>query len=64
MRTRATGPQVLILKGFIWGLYWDNGKKNGNHYNGLYSCRVWDLLGLKGLGLNGFQNLEILFMGM
>ena len=22
--------------GYIWGLYWDNGKENGNYYNGLY----------------------------
>ena len=22
--------------GYILGLYWDNGKENGNYYNGLY----------------------------
>ena len=22
--------------GYILGIYWDNGKENGNYYNGLY----------------------------
>ena len=28
----------MINKGVILGLYWDNGKENGNYYLG---CRVW-----------------------
>ena len=29
----------------IMGLYWDNGKENGNHYNGLY----WDHMSFSGM---------------
>ena len=48
--------------GVLWGLYWDNGKENGNYYSimglyrgnlHLYSSRRlkgWDL-GFKALGL-------------
>ena len=36
METTIMGYIRIIL-----GLYWDNGKENGNYYNGLY----WDYIG-------------------
>ena len=30
------GASDIVLWGYILGLYWDNGKENGNYYNGLY----------------------------
>ena len=27
--------ETIGITGVIWGLYWDNGKENGNYYNGL-----------------------------
>ena len=36
----------------VLGLYGDNGKENGNYYNGLF--RVWGLgFGVWGLGFGG-----------
>ena len=32
--------------GVIFGLYWDNGKENGNYYNGLYRSYMGLILGL------------------
>ena len=34
METTIMGYIGII--GYILGLYWDNGKENGNYYNGLY----------------------------
>ena len=34
-----TPPQVDRIRGLLLGLYRDNGKENGNYYNGLY----WDI---------------------
>ena len=34
METTIMGYIGII--GTILGLYWDNGKENGNYYNGLY----------------------------
>ena len=32
---------IMGYIGVILGLYWDNGKENGNYYNGLY----WGYIG-------------------
>ena len=35
--------------GVILGLYWDNGKENGNYYNGLYRGYIglyWGYIGI------------------
>ena len=34
METTIMG--YLGIVGYILGYYWDNGKENGNYYNGLY----------------------------
>ena len=34
---------------YILGLYWDNGKENGNYYNGLYRGQIglyWGYIGI------------------
>ena len=37
----ATLMGYIGTVGYILGFYWDNGKENGNYYNGLYrDCRV------------------------
>ena len=44
-----------IIKGYIiLGLYWDNGKESGNHYNGDYILGV-HYIGVV-LGDNGKEN--------
>ena len=35
METPIKGYIGTII-GYVLGLYWDNGKENGNSYNGLY----------------------------
>ena len=34
---KTSGEQVAVGGGGILGLYRDNGKENGNYYNGLYN---------------------------
>ena len=48
------------------GLYWDNGKENGNYYNGFYRVYIGDILGLywdngkeNGNYYNGFYRVHI-----
>ena len=35
------------LSWVVLGFYWDNGKENGNYYNGLY----WDSIGIFGVAV-------------
>ena len=35
METTIMG-EIGIIGYIYWGLYWDNGKENGNYYKGLY----------------------------
>ena len=42
---------ILGYAGYILGLYWDNGKENGNYNNGLYRVYVGVILGLMFRGI-------------
>ena len=48
-QAKGLGPIRVILGsiGFIFGLYGENGKENGNYYNGLYEwlSKLCSLLG-------------------
>ena len=33
------------FRAYYWGLYWDNGKENGNYYNGLYRVYIGYIIG-------------------
>ena len=36
---------IMGFIGHIMGLYWDNGKENGNYYNGFYRAYNGAILG-------------------
>ena len=49
--------RALLGWGTLFGLYWDNGKENGNYYNGLYRD-YRDYIGIILLGFYGDNGKE------
>ena len=54
---------TMGFTGYILGLYWDNGKENGNYYNGLYRIYIlglyWDNGKENGNYYNGLYRIDI-----